>query len=199
MRTSKMNIYFNVLATAGIVGLLNASVYSSTSLDEANGGLEATKHRFVEATSSFLTDVHIKGSLETAQEAAEEVLYTFARHFRADMKHDQQAFSLMEAAAKLGCIPAQHDLAVMIEHGLGCEKDLKQAIEWYKRSADSGYALAENNLGAIYELGHEGVERDELKALELYERAANHGLALGLTNLERLLKELDEEDESKES
>ncbi len=85
----------------------------------------------------------------------------------------------------------------MLKNGTGCEKNLKQAIEWYRRSADKGYALAENNLGAIYELGGEGIERNELQALELYERAAKHGLTLGRANLERLLNELDEEDEGK--
>ena len=194
-----MKAYKNVLTALGVIASLSSSVYAATALDGDYRDLEVTKQKLVKDGAAFFSDSRIQGHLEVGQEVMAEISYSFARALRADMRHDEQAFPCMKMAAELGCVPAQHDFAVMLKNGTGCEKNLKKAIEWYKRSADSGYALAENNLGAIYELGGEGIERDELKALELYERAAKHGLVLGRTNLERLLKELDEDDEGKES
>lgn len=188
-----------VLAIVSLAVSLSSSACAADRQHEDRVELEERKKNLVKDGENFFQAGPIQDRLEVCQEVMAELSYSFARALRADMHHDEQAFPCMKMAAELGCVAAQHDLAVMIGHGLGCEKNLKQAIEWYTCSADGGYALAENNLGAIYELGREGVERDELKALELYERAAKHGLVLGRTNLERLLKELDEDDEGKES
>ena len=54
------------------------------------------------------------------------------------------------------------------------KKDLKQAAEWYQKSAEQGYVEAQVSLGACYEDG-EGVEKDIDKAVEWYTLAANQG------------------------
>lgn len=51
---------------------------------------------------------------------------------------------------------------------------LADAISWYTRAADHGFALAQWRLGFIYKIGH-GVEEDRRRALEWYGKAADQG------------------------
>ncbi len=39
----------------------------------------------------------------------------------------------------------------MYENGEGVAKDDKQAVYWYRKAADQGYASAQYNLGLMYE------------------------------------------------
>ena len=100
----------------------------------------------------------------------------------------------MKMAASLGYSTAEHDIAIMLEKGIGCEGNLEEAIKFYRLSADKGYVFSENTLGSMYELGNEQIQVDYSQALNFYRKAAEHGLELGRKNLERLLDQLDEED-----
>jgi TPR repeat protein len=59
----------------------------------------------------------------------------------------------------------------MYEHGLGVGKDYKKALEWFRKAADQGYAVAQCNLGFMYANGF-GVEKNDEKALEWCRKAA---------------------------
>jgi TPR repeat protein/AAA+ superfamily predicted ATPase len=59
----------------------------------------------------------------------------------------------------------------MYEHGRGVAKDLGQAFEWYRRSAEHGNATAQCNLGRMYEHG-QGVAKDLGQAFEWCRRSA---------------------------
>jgi uncharacterized protein len=41
---------------------------------------------------------------------------------------------------------AQSQLGYMYENGLGLSQDYSQALAWYKKAADGGYAVARGNL-----------------------------------------------------
>jgi len=56
------------------------------------------------------------------------------------------------------------------------QRDWKQAVEWYSRSAEQGFARAQFELGGLYILG-EGVEQDEGQGVEWLLKAAEQGLA----------------------
>lgn len=56
------------------------------------------------------------------------------------------------------------------------------AIGLYHKAAEQEQAIAQNNLGVIYEEG-DGVEPDMHKAITWYKRSANNGYALGQYNL----------------
>ena len=62
----------------------------------------------------------------------------------------------------------------MYRKGNGVTQDEKKAVQWYQKSADQGYPLAQSNLGVMYELG-KGVTQNYEKALELYQKAADQG------------------------
>ena len=53
-------------------------------------------------------------------------------------------------------------------------KDEKQAVYWYKKAAEQGYAKAQYNLGACYRDG-KGVTKDEKEAVYWYRKAADQG------------------------
>ena len=60
------------------------------------------------------------------------------------------------------------------EHGKGVEKDERQAYEWYRKSAEAGYAEGMRLLGWYYEHG-KGVEQDEAQAQYWKQKAIEAG------------------------
>lgn len=62
------------------------------------------------------------------------------------------------------------------------KKEYKQAIEWYQKAANQGYASAQYNLGFMYAMGY-GQKQDYAKALEWYQKAANQGYTLAQNDL----------------
>ncbi|MBC7830454.1 MAG: SEL1-like repeat protein, partial [Hyphomicrobium sp.] len=90
-------------------------------------------------------------------------------------------FSLRLAAGK-GDASAQFEVASRLAEGKGLDQNLKEAAEWYHRSAASGFAMAQFRLGTLYERGL-GVRRDAARAQSWYERAAAQGNVKAMHNL----------------
>ncbi|KAG0232610.1 hypothetical protein BGW41_001771, partial [Actinomortierella wolfii] len=59
-------------------------------------------------------------------------------HYRTPTS-DSDAISLYREGAARGYAAAQHNLGRMYEKGRGVEKDIDQAMEWYKKAANSGH------------------------------------------------------------
>ena len=55
--------------------------------------------------------------------------------------------------AKRGDALAQLNVGVAYDTGHGVEKDLEQALSWYRKAAEQGYAKAQYNLGLNYYIG----------------------------------------------
>ena len=72
---------------------------------------------------------------------------------------------------------AQHNLGVMYSNGQGIPQDYAEAVVWYRRAADHGYAKAQFNLGLMYYRG-KGVPRDYVAAYTYFSLAVNTGLAV---------------------
>ena len=68
-------------------------------------------------------------------------------------------------AAEQGNAPAQNDLGVMFESGLGVEQNLPEAFTWFTRSAEQGDPNGQCNLGRMYATGS-GVYIDLVKAYQ---------------------------------
>jgi TPR repeat protein len=62
---------------------------------------------------------------------------------------------------------AQYNLGNMHVNGKGVLKDAKQAVYWYKKAAEQGYAGAQYNLGFMYVNG-KGVLKDDKQAVYWY-------------------------------
>jgi localization factor PodJL len=94
-------------------------------------------------------------------------------------------YSLRLAAAQ-GEPSAQFEVAVRLAEGKGTEQRLKEAAEWYQRSAASGFAMAHFRLGTLYERGI-GVKRSLARAQVWYTRAAEQGNVKAMHNLAGLI------------
>jgi hypothetical protein len=73
----------------------------------------------------------------------------------------------------------------MYQHARGVGKDFNVAFNWYQKSANSGYANAENSLGIFYENG-QGVQKNLQSAIIWYRKAAKQGNKYAQNNLSRL-------------
>lgn len=63
----------------------------------------------------------------------------------------------------------------MYESGPGVLRNYKEAVKWYRKAADQGYALAQNILGVMYALG-KGVPQDYVQTHMWMNLAAANGL-----------------------
>ena len=87
-----------------------------------------------------------------------------------------EAARLLEAAAKAGYAPSQHDLAELYRRGLGTKQDTLAAFRWHLRAARQQYRLSEAAIAEMYRKG-EGVARspdqaDRWRARSLRARAS---------------------------
>jgi len=68
------------------------------------------------------------------------------------------------------------------------DKDEYEAVAWYRKAAEQGYASAQKNLGFAFEYGR-GALQDAGEAARWYEKAARQGDAWGQRNIARMLRE----------
>lgn len=78
--------------------------------------------------------------------------------------------------AENGDHEAQYNLGILYMKGLGVEKDLKAAFNWYKRSAANGNTDAMYNLGIMYDKGRV-IYRSTKDATKWWKKAAELGNA----------------------
>ena len=69
---------------------------------------------------------------------------------------------------------AQYSLGDCYYYGWGVAEDEEEAVKWYRKAAEQGYAGAQNDLGLCYKNGY-GVEKNAAKAVEWYRKAAEQG------------------------
>lgn len=61
----------------------------------------------------------------------------------------KEAYDKLLPTAEEGNAEAQCMLGTLYQLGLGVDVDEEQAIWWYERSAEQGYAIANNNLAGM--------------------------------------------------
>lgn len=89
--------------------------------------------------------------------------------------------SLRLAAAK-GDPSAEFEVGARLAEGKGTDQSFKEAVKWYTRSANQGFAQAQYRLGTLYERGL-GVAKDPARARVWYSRAAEQGNVKAMHNL----------------
>jgi len=111
---------------------------------------------------------------------------------RGGLKEDYQLERLGSGNAPTQTTPSapngsqgQYEMGDKYFLGLGVKEDLGQAISWYRKAAEQGYAAAQLRLGSLYERGL-GVSRDDGQAKAWYQKAADQGNMEALTGLNRL-------------
>jgi|GEM_PF-2484097 len=94
----------------------------------------------------------------------------------------RKAFPYLLKAALAGDIHPQNLVGYCYGQGLGVQRDIGQAVFWFKRAAKHHHKEALFNLALMYVRG-EGVKADSRKAFALYKRAALLGDAPAQCNL----------------
>ena len=84
--------------------------------------------------------------------------------------------------AEQGDAKYQYAYGVCYEKGWGVEQDLKEAFNWYTKSAAQNNGPAYNSLGNFYREGN-GVKADPKKAFEYYQKGAAEKDAQAMLNL----------------
>lgn len=116
---------------------------------------------------------------------AELALLNLRRHQQSDSKdagklaRDQARGALpdLRSSAENGSAHAQFLMSwyhSKTDFLAGFGRSLEAATQWARRSADQGYPLGQEALGAIY-LNGQGVAKDGAKAAELFQQAAKQG------------------------
>ena len=83
----------------------------------------------------------------------------------------ESALAVWQGAAILGDPEAQYFVGEIFETGAGEAPNFKQALNWYRQSADQSYGPALMALGRMHESGL-GVEKDLVKAMNFYREAS---------------------------
>ena len=96
-------------------------------------------------------------------------------------------------AGEQGYDRAQYNLGKTYRDGDGTDKNLVEAVKWYRKAAEQGYAKAQSSLGVRYARS-EGVAKDEVRALMWTILAANQGLKRAVDDRAYLAKSLSPED-----
>lgn len=73
-----------------------------------------------------------------------------------------------------GNMEAQNTLANCYLGGIGVEKSDAEAVKWFLKAADQGYADAQYNVGVAYGKGNI-IEKNDSKSVEFYLKAAEQG------------------------
>lgn len=79
----------------------------------------------------------------------------------------------------------QFYLGMMYADGHGVSQDDYEAVRWWRKAAEQGFAGAQHNLGNMYYNGT-GVSKDEYEALKWYRKAAEQGVAIAQCYLGRI-------------
>jgi TPR repeat protein len=66
-------------------------------------------------------------------------------------------------------------LGAAYRDGLGTDKDMVAAANWFRRAADQGVADAQYELAGMYMYGDEGIPQDSSEAVLLYQKASEQG------------------------
>ncbi|HEB95521.1 MAG TPA: sel1 repeat family protein, partial [Sedimenticola thiotaurini] len=98
------------------------------------------------------------------------------------------AFRLYRRAAESGYAPAQNNLGVAYEEGIGVAPDPVKAAYWYRLAARQGIPHAQHSLGTMLLTGR-GVDRDIAAGIRWIESAAAQGHAAACADLGRIYAE----------
>lgn len=99
----------------------------------------------------------------------------------------------LRLAAANGDPSAEFEVAVRLDEGRGVQRNLKEAVVWYQRSASRGFAPAQYRLGTLYERGL-GVPADRGRAMAWYRSAAEKGNLKAMHNFAVLSASSDSAD-----
>ncbi|MDP7011807.1 MAG: tetratricopeptide repeat protein [Verrucomicrobiota bacterium] len=106
------------------------------------------------------------------------------------------AFEEFSKAARMGHGPAQNNLGLMYQMGVGVKANLEESVRWYQYAANQDNLDAQFNLGLMTLRGEGGLKADKVKAFVLWGRAAMKAHRQATENLAALANELTEDEKN---
>jgi TPR repeat protein len=85
------------------------------------------------------------------------------------------ALSILLSFAEQGDPESQCMVGNVYELGLETDPNLSEAVKWYLKSANQGYAIASNNLATIFQTGAEDCPVNVLEAEQWRRKAIEQG------------------------
>mgnify|MGYP002626309735 CR=1 FL=1 len=87
-----------------------------------------------------------------------------------------EAFKWYRLAAEQNYHLAQHNLALMYDHGKGTKQNKSEAVRWWTKAAENGDLLSQYALGYSYMVG-DGVKQNKSEGAKWWMKAAESGNA----------------------
>ena len=102
-------------------------------------------------------------------------------------EHNEQINELMEKQGQKKIEnSSQSQLSAEEMYEIGKEnykkENYSEAVKWYRKAAEQGYAIAQTDLADMYVIG-KGVSQDDSEAVKWYRKAAEQGYAIAQFNL----------------
>jgi uncharacterized protein len=111
--------------------------------------------------------------------------------------NDADTFNAMVALAQKGDAEAQYHVGMMYNNGIGTQRDLKQAFEWFQKAAAANDPLGAYKLGCYYDGQGAGVvESDAHEALKYKLVSAKAGYALAQHDVALLYRRQENSEEA---
>ena len=156
-------------------------------------GMNLIADGFINEGKALLEDSYRRGYLT----AGNTLSYGYSAGWFGERDYAKHIKLLRQLVRKKHA-PAMNNYAFAYEHGMGVKRNMRLALFWYNKAAESGYVTATNNLAHIY-LFRNTKYKDISKGLELAFKAANSGdeesqNALGLCYEEGIGVEINNEE-----
>ena len=116
---------------------------------------------------------------ELAKQMAQQAAQEQAAQKQEQATQNKARLDSLIAQAEQGNADAQAELG---RQYLNVDQDYKRALEWFKKSADKGNAVAQNGLGVMYQHGL-GVKQDSVEAVKWFKLSAAQNNEKALYNL----------------
>ena len=125
--------------------------------------------RFIESKKDSIKEGEEDMSFFGKEKSTEEqfnlaVNYEFGQ--LGSVKDISKAVSFYTKAAERGLAKAQHNLALLYEHGKGVSMSQQKAIFWYTKAAEQGLSLSQFNLAQLYSSENVGNFKEAIKWYE---------------------------------
>ena len=112
-----------------------------------------------------------------------QVMLVLSLGLSAEVSWRKLSLDELLVQAESGKVEAQHELGKRYRDGTGVPQDSANALKWFHKAADQGYAESELVLGWSYREGRLGLEKDNEAAVGWFRKAAEQGDPWGQVEL----------------
>ena len=93
----------------------------------------------------------------------------------ADARYLNENISMLENMASGDDVHAQYVLGLRYQAGNGVSQNDGEAVKWFAKASEQGYAPAESSLALMYFTGRGGLVKNRDIAISLYKASASQG------------------------